>query len=68
MIVNDSFGIAKTHINRHKNSHNILQRAFLRQAPRPNEKSFGRGARTVFSIPRVYFTPCKWIQRPFLVY
>jgi hypothetical protein len=40
-IKNESFGTAKTAIKHYKNSHSVLQRAFLRQAPRPNEKSFG---------------------------
>ena len=41
MIINHSFGNAKTYTKPYKTSHNVLQRVFLRQAPRPNEKSFG---------------------------
>jgi len=66
-IKNESFGTAKTAIKHYKNSHSVLQRAFLRQAPRPNEKSFGASGSQVApdsarpaGLLRLFLVACKY--------
>ena len=68
-IKNGSFGNAKTYPKLYKNSHSVLQRTFLIQAPRPNEKSFGASGSQVApdsarpaGLLRLFLVACKYIS------